>query len=331
MSILADFREKAKELYRTVVLPEGEDERTLAAAAEIINEKIADVILLGDAEIISEKLKNIGVSQLCEIRDPKKDPKLQEYAELYYNKRKHKGLTMEEALSSMRENTFFGAMMVHLGEADAAVMGACYTTADVLKAGLRVVGTAGGVKTVSSFFIMVTDKKELGEDGILLFADCAVNPEPTAEMIADIAISTAENCKSLLGIEPKVALLSFSSKGSAKTESTEKMLKALDIIKDRAPDLNVDGELQLDAAIIPAVGARKAPGSSVAGKANVLIFPDLNSGNIGYKLVERFASAQAIGPIIQGFNRPINDLSRGASAQDIVNVVAIASIQVKKD
>ena len=321
MTILEQFKAKAKTLGRTIVLPEGYDERALMAAEIIIKEGIAKVIILNAPESAAARLPG------AELINTRTDPRAAELADKYYELRRAKGMTPEEAAKAMEDPLYFGTMLVRLGLAHGCVAGAANTTADVLRACFRTIGTKAGVSTVSSFFIMVTDNKELGEDGVLLFADCAVVENPDAATLADIAISTAENARGLLGIEPKVALLSFSTKGSAASEGAQKIARAADIIREKAPGLSCDGELQADAAIIPQVGERKAPGSTVAGKANVLVFPDLNSGNIGYKLVERFAGAQAVGPILQGLARPVNDLSRGASYTDIVNTVAITCLQ----
>ena len=327
MDILASFITKAIALQRTIVLPEGHDDRIVDAAVTIMKDKIAKLILLGDVDTITKAIKTRGGSVDCMIMDPKNDPRLPEYTHNYYEMRKNKHIPMREAETLMKTPLYFGAMLVREGLAHGCVAGAIHTTADVLRSGLHVVGVKGGNKTVSSCFIMVTKKKEFGKDGVLLFADSAVNPDPTAEMLADIAISTAESCKKFLYVEPYVAMLSFSTKGSAISHSTEKVLRAMEILHQRVPDLVVDGELQLDAALIPSVGGKKAPGSSVAGRANVLIFPNLDAGNIGYKLVERFSDAEAIGPIIQGFEKPVNDLSRGCSVADIVNVIAITAVQ----
>lgn len=332
MDILQNFKNKAKELKRRIVLPEGFDERTLRAAVIISEEGIARLTVLGAKDETAAKLKEYGMSADAlngiNIIDPLTSPKLKEYTDIYYESRKAKGLTMEEAETSMKNNLFFGAMLVKQGECDGLVAGAANTTSDVLRSALRIIGVKKGLKTVSSCFIMVTKNKRFGKDGVLLFADSAVNPNPDSNMLADIAESTAESGRALLEMDPVIAMLSFSTKGSAKSPETEKIEEAVKILHDRNPSLVVDGEMQLDAAIIPEVGERKAKGSNVAGKANVLIFPNLDAGNIGYKLVERFAEAQAIGPIIQGLNSPVNDLSRGCSVQDIVNVAAITSVQV---
>ncbi|MBU3189219.1 phosphate acetyltransferase [Clostridium bowmanii] len=315
---------------KTIVLPEGEEERTIKASEIIKNDSIAEVILLGDKTVINSKAKELGVSLSgIEIVDPKTSEKTDVYAKAFYELRKHKGMTLEKAAETLQDPLYFGTMMVKMEGADGLVSGAVHTTGDLLRPGMQIIKTAPGIKVVSSFFIMELPTSEYGEDGLLLFADCAVNPNPNAEELASIAISTAENAKALCKFEPKVAMLSFSTMGSAKHESVDKVSKATEIAKNARPDLQIDGELQLDAAIVASVAKQKAPSSNVAGKANVLVFPDLQSGNIGYKLVQRFAGAAAIGPVCQGFAKPINDLSRGCSVQDIVNVVAVTAVQAQ--
>ena len=316
-------------------MPEGYDDRTLQAAVKICEEGIARLTVLGSEDEIKKSLINYGMkaeyidSENLTVINPLKSLYLQEWTDIYYQSRNANGLTMEEAEASMKNNLFFGAMLVKQKICDGLVAGAANTTSDVLRSALRIIGVKKGLNTVSSYFIMVTKNETLGKSGILLFADSAVNPNPDANMLADIAESTAESCKKMLGVEAVVAMLSFSTKGSAKTAETEKVAQAVEILKERNPNIAVDGEMQLDAALIEEVGRRKAPGSEVAGRANVLIFPNLDAGNIGYKLVERIADATAIGPIIQGLNSPVNDLSRGCSVQDIVNVTAITAVQVE--
>lgn len=330
MDILKSFWEKAAKLNGTVVLPEGFDARTLVAARQILDGKMAKVVILGKADDVHKLAAANGV-QLndAEIIDPASHPRLPEFAAFFYEKRKAKGVTEEQAAKTVTNNLFFGALMVHFGMVNGMVAGAANTTADVLKAALQVVGVKKGIKTVSSCFIMVVPDY-MGEDRVYLFGDCAVVPNPTAEQLADIAMSTAETRTKLLGDDPKVAMLSFSTKGSAEHELVDKVRQAMQIMAERGVDFAYDGELQLDAAIVPKVAASKAPGSKVAGVANTLIFPDLQAGNIGYKLVQRFAKAEAIGPVIQGLAAPVCDLSRGCSAEDIANTTALVMLMSAK-
>jgi phosphate acetyltransferase len=330
MNFMEKMWQTAQSDIKTIVLPEGEEERTLTASEKIKKNSLAKVVLVGKTENIIDKANKLGLNlDGIEIRDPEKYAGIDDYAKQFYEMRKNKGMTMEKAEKIVRDPLYYGTMMVKLGEADGMVSGAIHTTSDLLRPGLQIVKTAPGVSVVSSFFIMLVPNCDYGENGMFLFSDCAVNPNPNAEELASIAIATAETAKNLCGIEPSVAMLSFSTMGSADHDLVEKVRKATAIAKEKRPDLMIDGELQLDAALVEKVANQKAPGSKVAGKANVLIFPDLQAGNIGYKLVQRLANAEAIGPVCQGFAKPINDLSRGCSADDIVNVVAVTAVQAQ--
>lgn len=321
LKLINTIKEKAKKIKKTVVLPEAKDERVLKAASILTKEEIAKVLLIGNEEKIRSDAAKLE-TELTGVRiiDPEKSDKLSDFANIYFNLRKHKGMTIEKARETMKHELFFGAMLLREGHADCSVAGSFSATADVLRAGIQVVGMAEGISTVSSFFLMIFPHITYS------FGDCAVVPNPDSDQLADIAISTAVNHKKLTGEEPFVALLSFSTKGSAEHELVDKVRSALDSVKSKRPDLNVDGELQFDAAIIDSIGKKKAPGSNVAGKANVLIFPDLNAGNISYKIAQRLGKAEAVGPVVQGLKKPFFDLSRGCSVDDIVNTSAIAAL-----
>lgn len=328
MTLLESLKEKAKKNPRRIVLAEGEEPRTVKAATIITQEKLAKVVLIGNRTKIEAVAKEQGVdvTNIPSI-DPETSPSFEEFAQTYYELRKAKGMTIEEARKLMKDTVYYGTMMVYKGEMDGLVSGALHSTGDTIRPALQTIKTKPGINIVSSSFVMIVPDCEYGDKGMFIFADCAVMPNPTDQELAEIAIASAETGRVLCGMEPRVAMLSFSSYGSAKHELVDKVKRAVAIAKEKAPDLKIDGELQADAAIIPKVGKSKAPASPIAGVANVLIFPDLQSGNIAYKLVERLAKAQAVGPILQGIAKPINDLSRGCSVDDIVHLVAITSVQ----
>ncbi len=321
MELLKEIRNNASKRKKTIVLPESHDERVISAASVLASEEIANVITLGNEAKIRETAEKLGVSlQGVRIIDFEKSEKLSDFANIFFNLRKHKGITIEQARETMKRDLFFGAMMVREKMADGFVAGSTASTGDVLRAAIQCVGMPEGISIVSSFFLMIFPER------MFSFADCAVVPNPDANQLADIAVTTAENHKKLTGQEPYVAMLSFSTKGSAKHELVDKVLEATKIAREKRPELKIDGELQFDAAIIDSIGKRKAPESDVAGRANVLVFPDLQAGNIGYKIAQRLGGAEAVGPVVQGLKKPLFDLSRGCSVDDIVNTSAIAAL-----
>jgi len=328
--IVADIRRKAAALKKKIVLPEGEEKRTLRAAAVLKSDGLCTPILLGRPEVSRKIAADNGadISGL-EIVEPEKDPKYAEYCAQYFELRKHKGIDEAEAKRSIADPMVFGVMMLHNDRVDGFLSGADHATADTVRPALQIIKPAPGVRAISSFFIMIFPQATLGDNGVLIMADCAINIDPTPVKLASIGISSARMAKALCGLDPRLAFLSFSTNGSTQHELVDAVKEAVRIAKEKAPDLAIDGEMQADAALVPEIGQRKFPGSKVAGRANVLVFPDLQSGNIGYKLVQRLTGAEALGPILQGFNKPVNDLSRGASVDDIVNMACVTALQTE--
>ncbi len=329
MAFIDEMKKKAKMDKKTIVLPESMDRRTFEAAAEILAEDVANLIIIGTPEEIEKNSEGLDVSKAIFV-NPATYEKTEQYIDTLVELRKAKGMTKEEATKLLNtEYMFYACMMVKCGDADGVVSGACHSTANTLKPALQIIKTKPGTKLVSAFFIMDVPNCEYGENGTFVFGDCGLNQNPNAEELAAIAVSSAESFKALVGAEPKVAMLSHSTMGSAKHADIDKVAEATRIAKEMAPQFAIDGELQADAAMVPSVGASKAPNSNVAGNANVLIFPDLDAGNIGYKLVQRLAKAEAYGPMCQGIAKPVNDLSRGCSAKDIAGVIAITAVQAQ--
>lgn len=329
MGFIDTMFEKAKSDKKTIVLPEASDPRTIEACAKILAKGFADIVLIGDPDEVKAVAPQWDISG-ARIVNPKTSEKYAEYAQAYYEMRKAKGVTLEQAQKTMLDPLYYGVMMVKKNEADGMVAGAINSTANTYRPALQILKTKPGTKLVSSFFIMVVPNCEFGANGTFLFSDCGLMENPNADELSEIALSSARSFKTLTGIDPIVGMLSYSTYGSAKNELVDKVVEATRLAKEKAPDLAIDGELQLDAAIVPSIGKSKAPASAVAGQANCLIFPDLNAGNIGYKLVQRLAKAEAYGPVSQGIARPVNDLSRGCFADDIVGVVAITAVQAQE-
>jgi len=333
MNLLNQIFERAKSNPQRIVLPEGTEIRTLKAADIILREKAAELILIGNRAEIEKMADENHLKHISEatIVDPAESNMMQTYSSMLYEMRKSKGMTREEANTLAKDPLYLACLMIKNGDADGELAGAQNTTGNVLRPAFQIVKTKPGISVVSGAFLMFTPTPQYGENGLLVFADCAVNPNPNARELAEIAVSTAATTKAIAGFEPRVAMLSFSTKGSAKHELVDKVVEALDIAREMNPALAIDGELQADAALVPAIGQSKAPGSNIAGQANVLVFPDLQSGNIGYKMVERFSGALAVGPVLQGMAAPVNDLSRGCSVDDIVNMIAITATQAQAE
>lgn len=329
MELLERIKQNARKYEQRIVLPEGYEERTIRAADIAIEEGLAQIILIGDPAEIKEHAERLGLKNISKasVIDPHSHEKKEHYIDMMVELRKSKGMTRDEASKLITDPLYLGVLMIKNGDADGEVCGADHSTGDVLRPAFHYVKTAPGISVVSGAFIMIHPDRKFGEDGVIIFADGAVHPDPDEKQLAEIAVASANTARSICGFEPRIAMLSFSTKGSAKHQMVDKVVNATRIAKEMAPDLQIDGELQADAALIASIGKSKAPGSSIAGKANVLVFPDLNSGNIAYKLVQRLAGAEAIGPVLQGMAAPINDLSRGCSVSDIVSMIAITANQ----
>lgn len=329
MEFIEGLKNRAKQNIKRIVLPEGEEERNLKAADQVLAEGFADVILLGNPAVIADNAAKWGLQNIgkATVVDPRNHAKKDEYISLLVELRKSKGMRPEKASQLVEDPLYLGCLMIKAGDADGEVSGAIHATGDVLRPAFQIIKTKPGISVVSGAFLMFLKDQSYGENGVLVFADCAVHPNPTAEELAEIAVATGQTARVLGGFEPRIAMLSFSTKGSAKHEMVTKVATATKLAQEKAPDMKIDGELQADAALVASVGALKAPGSEIAGKANVLVFPTLEVGNISYKLVQRLAGAEALGPVLQGIAAPINDLSRGCSVSDIVKMVAITANQ----
>ncbi|MBP5134979.1 MAG: phosphate acetyltransferase [Paludibacteraceae bacterium] len=332
MDLIESIKANAKKNLQRIVLAEGTEERTIKAADQAIAEGIADIILLGNKAKIDELAQNFGLKNISKatVIDPENNPRADEYAKLLFELRQAKGMTMEEAQKLVKNPLYLGCLIIKNGDADGEVAGAMNATSNVLRPALQIIKMKKGISVVSGAFLLLTGKEEFGEKGMFLFADCAVTPNPTAQQLAEIAVVSASTAKTLGGFEPRVAMLSFSTKGSAKNECVDKVQEATKIAKEMAPELTLDGEFQADAAIVPSVGKQKAPGSCIQGDANVLVFPTLDAGNIGYKLAQRMSGGVALGPILQGMAASVNDLSRGCTPDEIVKMIAITANQAMK-
>ena len=330
MAFIDGIKEKAKQDIKTIILPESEDIRVLEGASKALKERYANIILIGDELDIKERANQSNIDLTgAQIINPKTSEKYEEYANAFYELRKAKGMTLEQAKELLLEPIYFGMMMMKQGDSDGLVSGACHSTANTLRPALQILKTAPGTKLVSAFFLMEVPNCEYGENGVFVFGDCGLVENPSSDDLSEIAISSSKSFHQLTGKESKVAMLSYSTYGSAHSDLTEKVVEATKLLKEKEPNLACDGELQLDAALVPEIASSKAPGSIVAGKANTLIFPDLNAGNIGYKLVQRLAKANAYGPLCQGISKPVNDLSRGCNSDDIAGVIAITCVQAQ--